>query len=118
VQTYIPWNFHEPVPRVYDFATERNVTAFIQTAHDLELLVLLRPGPYVCAEWDFGGFPAWLLDPDVTGARALAPRAHPRPVSRVILQAPACSASCARAMRRIYASWMRGGTCCCREWRP
>lgn len=61
VQTYVPWNFHEPVPGVYDFSGDRDLEYFLQLCQDVGLLVILRPGPYICAEWDMGGLPAWLL---------------------------------------------------------
>ncbi|XP_048104497.1 beta-galactosidase isoform X2 [Alosa alosa] len=61
IQTYIPWNFHELDPELYDFSGDRDVTHFLQLAQDLGLLVILRPGPYICGEWDMGGLPAWLL---------------------------------------------------------
>ncbi|XP_076150769.1 beta-galactosidase isoform X2 [Alosa pseudoharengus] len=61
IQTYIPWNFHELDPEIYDFSGDRDVTHFLQLAQDLGLLVILRPGPYICGEWDMGGLPAWLL---------------------------------------------------------
>jgi beta-galactosidase GanA len=67
VQTYVPWNFHEPVPGKYDFDGQRDVEGFINLAANEGLHVLLRPGPYICAEWEFGGLPAWLLDPRVSG---------------------------------------------------
>jgi beta-galactosidase len=60
MQVYVPWNFHEPYPDLYDWQGFADLEAFIQLAADLELLVLLRPGPYICAEWEFGGFPWWL----------------------------------------------------------
>lgn len=60
IQTYIPWNFHEVQPSRYDFSGEKDVLKFIDLANELGLLVILRPGPYICAEWDFGGFPWWL----------------------------------------------------------
>ncbi|XP_030643712.1 beta-galactosidase [Chanos chanos] len=61
IQTYIPWNFHEPSPGQYDFSGDRDLGHFLKLAQDLGLLVILRPGPYICAEWDMGGLPAWLL---------------------------------------------------------
>uniref|UniRef100_A0A803Y8A2 Acid beta-galactosidase n=1 Tax=Meleagris gallopavo TaxID=9103 RepID=A0A803Y8A2_MELGA len=61
VQVYVPWNYHEPQPGVYDFTGDRDVEAFLDLAAELGLLVILRPGPYICAEWDMGGLPAWLL---------------------------------------------------------
>src|ERR1022692_347139 len=66
ISTYIFWNLHEPTPGVYDFSGPLDVAAFIRTAQEEGLYVILRPGPYVCAEWDLGGLPAWLLaDPNM-----------------------------------------------------
>lgn len=66
VQTYVPWNYHEDQPGMYDFQGERDISKFIQTAQDVGLLVILRAGPYMCGEWEMGGFPAWLLrDPNI-----------------------------------------------------
>ncbi|XP_074451876.1 beta-galactosidase-1-like protein isoform X2 [Larus michahellis] len=66
LQVYIPWNYHEPLPGVYDFAGDRDVEAFLDLTAELGLLVILRPGPYICAEWEMGGLPAWLLwKPDI-----------------------------------------------------
>ncbi|XP_004857895.1 beta-galactosidase isoform X2 [Heterocephalus glaber] len=62
IQTYVPWNFHEPQPGHYEFSEDRDVEYFLLLAHKLGLLVILRPGPYICAEWDMGGLPAWLLE--------------------------------------------------------
>ncbi|KAL5467307.1 hypothetical protein EMCRGX_G031518 [Ephydatia muelleri] len=64
VQTYVPWNFHEPTPGVYEFDGDRDVAQFIKTAQEVGLVVILRPGPYICAEWDMGGLPSWLLTID------------------------------------------------------
>uniref|UniRef100_A0A8B9TXS0 Galactosidase beta 1 like n=1 Tax=Anas zonorhyncha TaxID=75864 RepID=A0A8B9TXS0_9AVES len=61
LQVYVPWNYHEPLPGVYDFAGDRDVEAFLDLTAELGLLVILRPGPYICAEWEMGGLPAWLL---------------------------------------------------------
>ncbi|XP_068876978.1 beta-galactosidase-1-like protein isoform X3 [Aphelocoma coerulescens] len=67
VQVYVPWNYHEMLPGVYDFTGNRDVEAFLDLTAELGLLVILRPGPYICAEWDMGGLPAWLLwKPDIT----------------------------------------------------
>ncbi|KAM4667905.1 beta-galactosidase-1-like protein isoform 5-T5 [Amazona ochrocephala] len=66
VQVYVPWNYHEPQPGVYDFAGDRDVEAFLDLTAELGLLVILRPGPYICAEWEMGGLPSWLLwKPDI-----------------------------------------------------
>lgn len=61
VATYVFWNYHETSPGVWDFTTgNRNIRAFIKTAAEVGLMVILRPGPYACAEWEFGGYPWWL----------------------------------------------------------
>ncbi|XP_033020829.1 beta-galactosidase [Lacerta agilis] len=62
IQTYVPWNFHEAEPGVYNFAGDRDLENFLQLADEIGLLVILRAGPYICAEWDMGGLPAWLLE--------------------------------------------------------
>lgn len=61
VDTYIPWNFHESEPGVYDFTSEmRDVATFLRIAHEEGLMVLARIGPYICGEWDSGALPSWL----------------------------------------------------------
>eukprot|EP01062_Namystynia_karyoxenos_P011815 TRINITY_DN14242_c0_g1_i1.p1 TRINITY_DN14242_c0_g1~~TRINITY_DN14242_c0_g1_i1.p1 ORF type:complete len:796 (+),score=282.19 TRINITY_DN14242_c0_g1_i1:75-2390(+) len=66
ITTYVPWNWHEENEGTYDFAGDRDLAGFIKTAQGLGLMVLLRAGPYMCGEWEFGGFPAWLLRHNVT----------------------------------------------------
>ncbi|AIQ48928.1 beta-galactosidase [Paenibacillus sp. FSL R7-0273] len=61
VETYIPWNFHEPAEGSFRFDGMADVTGFIKIAGALGLHVIVRPSPYICAEWEFGGLPAWLL---------------------------------------------------------
>jgi len=61
VETYVAWNLHEPHPGEFHFDGMLDIVRFIQTAADLGLKVIVRPGPYICSEWDFGGLPAWLL---------------------------------------------------------
>jgi beta-galactosidase len=61
ITTYVFWNFHELRPGEYDFTGRRNVAEFIREAQSEGLYVILRPGPYACAEWEWGGYPAWLL---------------------------------------------------------
>uniref|UniRef100_A0A7M5WZQ4 Beta-galactosidase n=2 Tax=Clytia hemisphaerica TaxID=252671 RepID=A0A7M5WZQ4_9CNID len=60
IQTYIAWNYHETVPGRYFFEGQKDLVKFIELAQQQDLLVILRPGPYICAEWDYGGFPAWI----------------------------------------------------------
>lgn len=61
VETYIPWNVHEPQKGQFCFEGILDLEKFLQIAQDLDLYVILRPSPYICAEWEFGGLPAWLL---------------------------------------------------------
>ncbi|XP_024084648.1 beta-galactosidase isoform X2 [Cimex lectularius] len=61
ISTYVEWSLHEPSPSVYHFTAEADIVEFIRIAERLGLLVILRPGPYICAERDLGGYPAWLL---------------------------------------------------------
>ncbi len=61
VETYIPWNMHEPKKGEFHFEGMLDIKKFADTAKELGLYVILRPSPYICAEWEFGGLPAWLL---------------------------------------------------------
>ncbi|WP_415209079.1 glycoside hydrolase family 35 protein [Rudaea sp.] len=74
VTAYVFWNVHERSPGHYDFAGQNDVAAFVRAAQDEGLYVILRPGPYVCAEWEFGGFPAWLLKDRTTVVRSRDPK--------------------------------------------
>ena len=67
IAAYIFWNYHEEKEGVFDFKTEnRDIAEFIEICQQEGMWVLLRPGPYVCAEWDFGGLPYYLLKyPDI-----------------------------------------------------
>jgi beta-galactosidase len=60
VDTYVPWNFHESRRGRPRFDGWRDVEGFLRLAHATGLDVIVRPGPYICAEWDNGGLPAWL----------------------------------------------------------
>ncbi|KAJ2616602.1 Beta-galactosidase-1-like protein [Coemansia sp. RSA 1285] len=65
IDTYVFWNMHERTKGVYDFATDRaNLPQFLETARRNGLFVMLRIGPFVCAEWNYGGFPQWLRHED------------------------------------------------------
>ncbi|KAK0149847.1 Beta-galactosidase-1-like protein 2 [Merluccius polli] len=59
--TYVPWNLHEPERGMFNFQDQLDLKAYISLAAELGLWVILRPGPYICAEWDLGGLPSWLL---------------------------------------------------------
>lgn len=61
VETYVPWNLHEYNEGDFDFSGILDIERFLNTAKDLGLYAIVRPSPYICAEWEFGGFPAWLL---------------------------------------------------------
>jgi beta-galactosidase len=74
VTTYVFWNIHEPRPGAYDFSGNYDVAEFIREAQQEGLYVILRPGPYACAEWEFGGFPAWLLKDRSTVVRSRDPK--------------------------------------------
>ncbi len=62
IETYVFWNFHERRRGVYDFSDRLDIRRYLQTAHELGLYVILRIGPYICAEINYGGFPVWLRD--------------------------------------------------------
>lgn len=64
VETYIPWNLHEMHKGKFDFSGMLDIVRFVKTAQELGLMVILRPSPYICAEWEFGGLPFWLLKED------------------------------------------------------
>jgi beta-galactosidase len=61
IGTYVFWNAQEPEPGKYDFSGNNDIAEFIRIAKEEGLWVVLRPSPYVCAEWEFGGYPWWLL---------------------------------------------------------
>jgi hypothetical protein len=60
IQTYVFWNFHEPKQGVLDFSGRGNLSLFLEEAANAGLFVNLRVGPYICAEWNYGGLPVWL----------------------------------------------------------
>lgn len=65
LSVYIMWNYHEISEGVYDFSSYgKNLSKFLDIANQENMYVLLRPGPYVCAEWDYGGQPSYLLKND------------------------------------------------------
>lgn len=88
VETYIPWNLHEPVKGTFRFDGMLDVERFVRTAQELGLYVILRPSPYICAEWELGGLPAWLLAEDGLRFRVCAPRfqAHVADYYRVLME--------------------------------
>jgi beta-galactosidase len=60
IDTVIPWNRHEPTPGTFDFSAEADIGAYLDLCAELGLYAIVRPGPYICAEWENGGIPAWL----------------------------------------------------------
>ncbi len=75
IAAYIFWNYHESEEGIYDFSTgNHNIAEFIKTVQDEDMWLILRPGPYVCAEWELGGIPPYLLRiPDIR-LRCMDPR--------------------------------------------
>lgn len=61
VETYIPWNSHEPEKGNFRFDGMHDIERFIHLAEKMGLYIIIRPSPYICSEWEFGGLPAWLL---------------------------------------------------------
>ncbi|MCZ2396600.1 MAG: beta-galactosidase [Chitinophagales bacterium] len=84
ISAYIFWNYHETVPGQFDFSTgNKDIASFIRICQEEGMWVLIRPGPYVCAEWDFGGLPTYLLKiPDIK-VRGMDPR-YMEPVRKYI----------------------------------
>ncbi|GLH71504.1 beta-galactosidase [Geothrix limicola] len=72
--TYVFWNLHEPEPGRFDFSGDLDLAAYLRTAQEEGLKVILRPGPYICTEWEFGGLPAWLLKAPDMKVRTADPR--------------------------------------------
>ncbi|MBO7217314.1 MAG: beta-galactosidase, partial [Clostridia bacterium] len=66
VETYICWNLHEKREGEFDFSGALDFVKFLKTAEELGLFAIVRPGPFICSEWEFGGMPWWLLKyPDI-----------------------------------------------------
>lgn len=72
--TYAFWNLHEPRRGEYDFTGNLDIESYIRTAQEEGLWVIVRPGPYICAEWEFGGYPWWLLESPGIQVRTSDPR--------------------------------------------
>ena len=62
VETYTCWNLHERREGEFDFSGMLDLAEYVKEAENVGLYVILRPGPYICAEWEFGGLPSWLLN--------------------------------------------------------
>lgn len=71
VETYIPWNFHEAERGVFDFSSpQRDLRRFLMLAQEEGLHMIVRPSPFICAEWEWGGHPSWLLEDPKMEVRA------------------------------------------------
>ncbi|MFI2366345.1 beta-galactosidase family protein [Promicromonospora sp. NPDC019610] len=79
IETYVPWNFHAPDPESFDLTGRRDLGRFLDLVAAEGLYAIVRPGPYICAEWDGGGLPGWLFADPSTGSgqrRAVGVRRH------------------------------------------
>lgn len=74
IGTYVFWNLHEPQKGQFDFSGNNDVAEFVKIAKEEGLWVILRPSPYVCAEWEFGGYPYWLEKEDGLVVRSKDPK--------------------------------------------
>ncbi len=74
ITTYVFWNLHEPTPGHFDFSGRKDIAEYVRIAQQVGLHVILRPGPYVCAEWELGGYPAWLFADTGIVLRSTDPR--------------------------------------------
>lgn len=74
IVTYVFWNMHEPEKGHYDFSGNQDVAAFVKIAQEEGLWVVLRPSPYACAEWEFGGYPYWLQNEQGLVVRSKEPQ--------------------------------------------
>ena len=61
LESYLAWNVHEPKEGEFDFTGGKDFSRYFELAAEEGLMVIVRPGPYICSEWDLGGLPAWLL---------------------------------------------------------
>lgn len=61
ITTYIFWNLHEPKKGQFYFSGNLDIAEYVREAKEEGLYVIVRPGPYICTEWEFGGIPGWLL---------------------------------------------------------
>ena len=74
IGTYVFWNAEEPEPGKYDFTGNQDIAEFVKIAKEESLWVIMRPSPYACAEWEFGGYPWWLLKDKTLKVRSRDPK--------------------------------------------
>ncbi len=74
IETYVPWNAHAPSPEAWNTSGGLDLGRFLDLVHEEGMHAIVRPGPYICAEWDNGGLPAWLLRDEAVGVRRQEPR--------------------------------------------
>ena len=72
--TYVFWNYHETEKGQYNFSGNADVAEFVKAAHEEGLWVIIRPSPYACAEWEFGGYPWWLIKEKDVKVRSRDPK--------------------------------------------
>lgn len=70
IETYVPWNEHSPVPGAFVCDGGLDLGRFLDLVADAGMQAIVRPGPYICAEWDNGGLPAWLFTDPTVGVRS------------------------------------------------
>ncbi|GIT81628.1 beta-galactosidase [Leifsonia sp. LS1] len=73
IETYVPWNAHEPRPGEWTTEGGLDLARFLRTIQEEGMHAIVRPGPYICAEWDNGGLPAWLFTDPTVGIRRSEP---------------------------------------------
>jgi len=74
IETYVPWNAHAPSPGEFDLSGGLDLDRFLRLVADAGMYAIVRPGPYICAEWDNGGLPAWLFRDPSVGVRRYEPK--------------------------------------------
>lgn len=74
IETYVAWNVHSPERGVFDTIGQRDLGRFLDLVEAEGMHAIVRPGPYICAEWDNGGFPAWLFRMPGVGVRRNEPQ--------------------------------------------
>ena len=74
IETYLAWNAHAPAPGKFDLSGRLDLDRFLRLIAEAGMHAIIRPGPYICAEWDNGGLPAWLFRDARVGIRRAEPR--------------------------------------------